>query len=603
MENRLKRNKRINKLKRLKQKKKSFLLLGMSILFLFGNTVISKSNTVVENNKMPTTDTFTSIGGSYSIQYILKNYGVFSFSDITSSHVVGPVIAKESVYKTGKENVLSVADLTRGYPSYMGNLEGTLKADEVKLTSKLDYFHDFNKGGGFTPPKFYTRLTGIDITTNNNPNDLVHSVLKGGKTYLSPNNSGRGLVLQNDNFVDFNIAKEMLVDDSKRLSNIPGKVVSPDNAGYLKLNVGQSYIIKDASKLRIVDLDFPQGYNYLNSYPYPTIINIVDDSLSASGTSFDAKTIYKDKDSSVGYEANKSTLPIIQGENHQFFPKILADGEEVIGNATTSGGHVDYGQNQNIIWNLPNITSVNGGKKVAVIGGDLVGHIVAPRADFYNYKADDNGAFSWQGGNINGAAIVGAWYSGNMEAHLWHFANGMLRIEGKKNYSGKALAENEFSFKLDMFDGGATPAGIVKNTMPENNIPETVGNKANGAIAFSPILFDQAGTYEFRIKEVTNAPIEKVTYDKTEYKLVATVKKDPVLIGFNVSYEIFKVKDTNGLDLGTHEKVNGIEFNNQYDYRLPSTGGTGVSGLLILGMTMMISSLGALVWKKYKINI
>ncbi|MGL5351977.1 MAG: hypothetical protein ACRDA5_01480, partial [Clostridium sp.] len=163
--NRRERLSRLKRVQRIKRSKKSFLVLGMVMLFLFGSTVISKSNTSEENNKKPTTDTFTSLGGSYSIDYILRNYGVFSFKDITGSHVVGPLVAKEKVYKTDPNgnsvepinDSLIVSDLSNNVLSYVGVVEK--QKGENKPPFKMNHIYNPDK----SVPNFYTRYSNINI--------------------------------------------------------------------------------------------------------------------------------------------------------------------------------------------------------------------------------------------------------------------------------------------------------------------------------------------------------------------------------------------------------------------------------------------------------
>ena len=72
-----------------KQKKYTYLLIFI-IIFNIICTFLQNTEMVYASE----TDTFTSNGGEYTLEYIFNKYNVFSFGDATGVHIVGPVAAK-----------------------------------------------------------------------------------------------------------------------------------------------------------------------------------------------------------------------------------------------------------------------------------------------------------------------------------------------------------------------------------------------------------------------------------------------------------------------------------------------------------------------------
>ncbi|MGL5354193.1 MAG: Spy0128 family protein [Clostridium sp.] len=578
---------------------KGFLVLALAIFFLFGNTVAVKGNTILLD-KRQTTDTFTSLGGEYSIQNILGSYGVFSFRDITGSHIVGPIVAKEKVYKTESDGIslepindfIAVADLSNGISSYVG--EVTKRNGVGKPTFEMNHTYSYD----MPTPNLYTRYSDMNIWQDTNSYKLYKNNKE--ESFFNPNNgkdgTGNGEIFQNDNFINFQEAKNQIKKESLEILTRQGRVVAPDpNTGYLKIEAGHNYIINDASKLRIVDLIFPEGYDGVtNYYPYPTFINFSGSNLALSGTAFESVEILP------GTITQPVTLPKIGNEDYQFFPDIYVNGVSFDGTIAGPSGSADFGEKLNILWNLPNVKTLDGGYKMAKTGyGDILGHIIAPDVQFYNYIIDKDGNTKWGGGNMNGGAIVDSWYGGRREVHYWPYKDDIenpvfkdFSIKGNKSLIGKPLENNEFKFKLDLIYA-SDPEGIVNIEFPE------ISNSGSGTLYFPIIEFEKAGIYEFSIKEVIDTSIDKVTFDKSEYKLIVNVKEDPLLSLLNINYEIYKVKDEDGFALDPMVKVEEIEFNNIYDYTLPATGGIGNRGYLILGFIIMISSLLILAWKNF----
>lgn len=107
-------------------------------------------------------------------------------------------------------------------------------------------------------------------------------------------------------------------------------------------------------------------------------------------------------------------------------------------------------------------------------------------------------------------------------------------IDGTKNLANKVLEDDAFSFVVEDEHG---------------NVASTGTNRANGKIVFSPIHYTAAGTYQYKVSELTGNA-SRITYDKTIYN----VKVDVVDIGGTLSASV--------------TYLNGnIVFNNKYVFQ------------------------------------
>ncbi|MGL4106835.1 collagen-binding domain-containing protein [Clostridium sp. LP20] len=560
-------------------------------------------------SRIPTNDTFTSLGGSYTIKHILKNYNIFAFDDIEGTHVVGPIVTKNKAYRTsgygiGVNSTFIASDYSKGVPSYVGILEPIINSD--KATVNFNYGFDFKKNPSFKEPNLYISSFNDLEKNQNSGKHTVYS--KDGKAFTGPSNSGYGPIFQNDNFINFEDARSKILNESSNLASRPDSIeVSPEaDTGYLKIDAGKSYLIKDASKLRLVDIQYPAGYDPVkNHYPYPTIINIVDDTLAMSGITFKEKNIIAPDGTS--FYVGKQTLNKIEGKDHQFFPALCVNGK-LFNGGQGAGEGFEYGDDNGVIWNMPNIKTKNGGYRVVTDGNyDILGHIIAPNAEIWNYSEKSPGQVTWSGGNMNGCAIVDAWHGGTRESHMWPLAltdidppiKKDLLLVGKKNFSGGNLKDYNFKFTLGLLDGGSIPDGVVNK-----DIPQTVSSKEDGSIEFLPITFNKEGSYTFNIKEVIDEKIDKeIIYDKSEYKVDVTVKKNAETNTFDITYIITKIKDSNGELLYKPETVDILIFNNSKPgYMLPATGGIGNMVFIIIGTAMILISISVLIKSRYKFN-
>lgn len=127
-----------------------------------------------------------------------------------------------------------------------------------------------------------------------------------------------------------------------------------------------------------------------------------------------------------------------------------------------------------------------------------------------------------------GAAVGGtqAYLISKTDAYVNTFVSGLpatgeLTIEGTKTLEGRSLAEGEFSFALYETDADFEVAAGAEPL-------QTVANEANGAFAFAPIEYTQAGDYYYVVTEKIPSQDEPgfakhVAYDKTQYRVTVKV--------------------------------------------------------------------------------
>lgn len=128
--------------------------------------------------------------------------------------------------------------------------------------------------------------------------------------------------------------------------------------------------------------------------------------------------------------------------------------------------------------------------------------------------------------------------------------SGAANLAGTKTLTGRALAAEEFSFKLEA-DDQTTKDAVADGSIVLPQETE-VKNDANGAFSFGDITFKKAGDYQFKISEVPGT-LGGITYDGTSY--------------------IVKVKVTDNGDGTMTATIDGekpsLAFNNRYGSELP----------------------------------
>lgn len=130
--------------------------------------------------------------------------------------------------------------------------------------------------------------------------------------------------------------------------------------------------------------------------------------------------------------------------------------------------------------------------------------------------------------------------------------SGAANLVGTKTLTGRALAAEEFSFKLEADPEHQTTVDAVADGSVVLPQATEVKNDANGAFSFGDITFKKAGDYQFKISEVPGT-LGGITYDDTSY--------------------IVKVKVTDNGDGTMTATIDGekpsLAFNNRYGSELP----------------------------------
>lgn len=94
---------------------------------------------------------------------------------------------------------------------------------------------------------------------------------------------------------------------------------------------------------------------------------------------------------------------------------------------------------------------------------------------------------------------------------------GEVEFKGEKFLEGRDLKENEFTFELYET---AEDYEIADNA----TALQTKNNDEKGVFTFDKIEYTEAGKYYYVIREVEDKDIERVTFDKTEYKIEVEVR-------------------------------------------------------------------------------
>lgn len=517
------------------------------------------------NNKdFTSTTTFKDLYGEYSIVNILNRYNVFSFKDVECVHIYGTVAANNEAYyrreygsKEYASNSLAFSEYPLGVSSFVRNVKKLKNVDEA--TYKLNY--GSNSTPKPEPEDLYIGSKTKVTKERKGYEEKFYFTNESGK-FISPNANGDKEVYINDNFINFNEVKSEIEKESKLLLNNKNNIVlRPENGLLVIPELGKNYLVEDSDKVRVVNIKYPKEYDpRTNPYPYPTVITM-SGGLPKSGSKFGAID-------ELGY-LPEITYPQIHvfgiKEKFQYFPNIYVNDKPFNGNF--AGQYGEYGKSNGVIWNMPNVKTSDG-KVTTQVESDILGHIVAPNAIFWNAKNYDEVNSDWKGGNINGSVIVESWHGGKMESHVWPVGDFDIiphkevefNFTGKKNYIDGNLKQGEFSFILELFDkSSGIPDGIA-----DKNLNQKIDVDENGNIKFLPLTFTKPGIYEFRIKEDISNEMIDVTYDNTQYKLVVTVNEEAnkELVA---SYEIFKVIDRDGNVVTQENKVGEVIFTNYKD--------------------------------------
>lgn len=584
---------------------------------LVGETVTHTFSIEEISNTRETEETFLTTGGTYSLLYLMDNYNVVSYDDIESTHIVGPIIAQESAYRptddvtgeTDPTGALVASDYSRSISSYVGSptyyMSGETALSSFQLNYDFDRDHE-DESDPFVAPYFYTTLTDLKMASVTIHDDVTDYFTVDETTFVSPNDYGKQLTYQNDEFIDFEklwdainetsdyilengtIEDEPIDDsliytyddtdytegDASSIKIYQGDELLTGGDLYtetgeprveytdtgevqLNINAGESWTIEVADHLDIVNIIYPDGYDYFSDpYLIPTTIN------------FECATI---NPTYIDISDDGVDNPVL----HSQFPQTLIDGEEI---AAIQGENGEFGEGGNkIIWNLPNVetNSETGENRLVTYGTsqNILGHIIAPNAEFWNYGVNTDGSLFWEGGNINGSVIVKDFHSGVAEMHMWPYDGGSesavyYYVEALKTVDG-GDPSRAYEFELTYVPeaDGSKPDGVMNISFPitaQSNIDSDEGDL--GEIDFTLLAFAEEGTYSFIVKETVpeGTVTDNIIYDLTEYQIDITVDYDEVHGKYTITgVNTYKIVDSDGNTLDTPVLVSseiGYEF-------------------------------------------
>lgn len=416
-----------------------------------------------------TTDTLTSIGGSYDLGYLLHNYNVFALSNYVGSHVVGPMIVLGSA--KGNNGTLSVGGSTipnqriepHLVPSYFkgdANLNTVIAGSDVKL-----YLGTINKTKNITISDANSqvhpdRLHYTDDFITAAGLDSIKSQVKTYMAYEGVDSLG-------------NMIKKVEIKNDV-ISMVLSKDYTKENP-YTSQDGSYQMYRKDAdigenTKIKKVVVELQLGYNFeFDSFEnvQTLVYDYVDTEEAITTTTF------------IGTkQAGEVSLPRIMKTVPDEFGSTLGDeGYQFDSLESTKGLNVIYFMNEAV-------TTVNIGQIKTSSGAiykdgqrKLTGHLVAPSADVMIVSGDYNGCVI--GKNINSTA----------EGHMWPFNLDVGINFYKLVNNEKPSADETFRFRLhdiSQVDG-------TTDLFADSNL--------NGLVHFQLGDYKKAGTYIYKVSE------------------------------------------------------------------------------------------------------
>ena len=160
-------------------------------------------------------------------------------------------------------------------------------------------------------------------------------------------------------------------------------------------------------------------------------------------------------------------------------------------------------------------------------------------------------------------------------------SSAIIAFEANKVFNGGILTGDDFTFEVYDPDTG--------------NVISRATNAADGTVKFDNIHFEQEGTYNFVIREVSDSTRDDIIFDTTEYTITIIVTKnaDGVLEP-NFASSIY---DDFSQEQYLYEFVN---YKRSTQFTLPDTGGTGIAPYLISGVAIIAASLILMMLRRRK---
>lgn len=188
-------------------------------------------------NRFLTTNTFISDGGEYTIEYLLKHYGVVSPGNVVlNNHTMA--------------NVLIGGNLS-------GSGAGFSDANEAaKMASSYIKGHIYFTGNYASRGGQNEKLKPLYIGTSNIINwpKNGNAKINGVDYWTLTDNSNNNQVYMTDSYVDWNLLENAVKSESKELSDRMTNVANADQSGQLTVNVGQSVTINTISDVKKINV-------------------------------------------------------------------------------------------------------------------------------------------------------------------------------------------------------------------------------------------------------------------------------------------------------------------------------------------------------------
>lgn len=393
----------------------------------------------------PTDDTYETLGGKYTLAYLLNRYNAVSFGYLEGSHIVGPVIALDYAARTGytkgteaSNSTLVVSDYTTrklwddtddeeyvGQFSYIGNLLPS-RYHPTNPIVQLNYGFDYIEDSSFDSPYLYTSATNQYVVEDIYEKQFIlrSDGSTAGTAFTSPNDFGMQEVYQKNEFISKTLLQEAVTSGSDFIAqngylewdkNKPeeyetldiSEFKTSDNQHYVEITYGNSYNITNTNDLGrdwYVVMDFTE-HEYGTGDTKPTVINVAKEAVQK----VDGEYVFPQV--KVRYTADKGAeASTLGGLNLKAI------------NSTGYGKDVEYNIHGNrVVWNFHDFV---GDVRFPENFNDIPGHIIIPQGSLINQKGD-----GWIGGNLNGCVIAQTIEMGLMEVHMWPYGGDDVNVE------------------------------------------------------------------------------------------------------------------------------------------------------------------------------
>lgn len=226
-------------------------------------------------------------------------------------------------------------------------------------------------------------------------------------------------------------------------------------------------------------------------------------------------------------------------------PVLDADGNQITGTINEQNRRVTIKKDQKI-----QLNGLSVGTQYTVTEVNV--------SDPYTFKSIES---SVQDTTINDQSASGELTGDNKNAIITYTNTYNASVKSNilitKNISGRTFKQqDQFTFDLTADTNNLEGATINQASITMN--PES-GNSFSTTVE-DALTFTKTGSYTFYLKENSSNPLENMTYDSTEYKLIYTVNLNEAKDSFVVSEPKVQIKQSDG----SYADVYDIVFNNTY---------------------------------------